>query len=371
MKNNKCALAIFASSLAISASFAQAAPESGVYHAYMGALFGQPDNQRPLVGNSTGFIGAIGIPLFQDSNRWHVEIAGTNQTFKTPANVSTSFFRQDLTASLMYSFEDRDVLTPYVLAGVGVARNDVIPDDLDKTGFTGHVGVGLTKLFGFAVRGRLEVRGIYDDYSEDYVDTAITTGIEIPLGRTQRVEVEVIKVVQAQPVIIEKPVEVQVIKETLKEVPPPDSDGDNIADSIDRCPGTLANVRTDNLGCAISQTVVLENIEFDFNQDTLKSSSKALIEKASVFFSNQANLRAVVAGHTDSIGSNDANQTLSVRRANTVRNALVAGGVDGLRLQAIGLGETLPIATNDTEAGRANNRRVEFLLVAATAEITQ
>jgi outer membrane protein OmpA-like peptidoglycan-associated protein len=74
------------------------------------------------------------------------------------------------------------------------------------------------------------------------------------------------------------------------------------------------------------------------------------------------NQTGIIEGHTDSRGADDYNMRLSRRRAEAVRDFLVAQGVPGSRLQAVGLGEAMPIASNDTPEGRANNRRVEVRL---------
>ena len=71
-------------------------------------------------------------------------------------------------------------------------------------------------------------------------------------------------------------------------------------------------------------------------------------------------LRVIIEGHTDSVGSDEYNMELSGRRAGAVSKYLVSKGIDSTRLQAKGLGETQPIASNDTEEGRAKNRRVEL-----------
>ena len=67
-----------------------------------------------------------------------------------------------------------------------------------------------------------------------------------------------------------------------------------------------------------------------------------------------------IIGHTDNVGSDADNMRLSLGRSEAVRHDLITRGVDASRLEAIGKGETMPVATNDTEEGRAQNRRVEF-----------
>lgn len=362
MKNNKkwlLPLLLISSPAVVIA----AEPVSSLYHVYIGALYGSPDSQRALVENGSGFAGSVGIPLNSQGNRWHLELGGTTRTFKTPKAISSSFFRHDLTAGLMYSWGDRDELTPYVKAALGVARNDIIPDSEDETGFTGYLGAGLTRGFGELIRGRIEVGANYDEWQDGYVDGTIQAGIEIPLGRKKLVEVEkIVEVEKLVPAVIAPEVkEVEVIKE----VAPPDSDGDRISDAFDKCPNTLADVRTDNNGCAITQTLVLRNIVFDTNKATIKPESQALLDASAEFFKQQPGLRSVVAGHTDSIGKDASNLLLSKRRAEAVKAALIQRGVAAGRLQSIGLGETLPVASNDSDAGRAENRRVEFLLVAS------
>ena len=74
-----------------------------------------------------------------------------------------------------------------------------------------------------------------------------------------------------------------------------------------------------------------------------------------------------VQGHTDSEGSDKANQTLSENRAMSVRNYLVSQGIAGDRITAVGYGETVPVASNKNQAGRANNRRVEIIVDRAQA----
>jgi len=73
-----------------------------------------------------------------------------------------------------------------------------------------------------------------------------------------------------------------------------------------------------------------------------------------------------VEGHTDSVGSETYNMDLSIRRATAVKNLLVQRGVAENRIEVIGFGKTMPVATNDTEAGRMKNRRVEIKIAPQT-----
>jgi outer membrane protein OmpA-like peptidoglycan-associated protein len=110
----------------------------------------------------------------------------------------------------------------------------------------------------------------------------------------------------------------------------------------------------------VGATVRLKNIYFDFDRATLKPESFAELNKVVDFLRRNASVEIEIAGHTDSKGSDDYNRNLSQGRSQSVVNYLISQGVEEFRLTATGYGESKPIDTNDTEAGRANNRRVEF-----------
>lgn len=82
------------------------------------------------------------------------------------------------------------------------------------------------------------------------------------------------------------------------------------------------------------------------------------------FLRNNASISIKIGGHTDNVGSDELNRKLSDGRANAVRTYLVQKGIPPARVTALGYGETTPVATNDTEAGRSQNRRVEFKVLA-------
>jgi OOP family OmpA-OmpF porin len=105
------------------------------------------------------------------------------------------------------------------------------------------------------------------------------------------------------------------------------------------------------------------HVNFDFNKSTIKRSEDAELEKAVDFVKKYPNAKVSLVGYTDSIGSDAYNEKLSVRRANSVKDYLVAHGADGARIEATGRGKADPIADNKTEQGRALNRRVEILIL--------
>jgi outer membrane protein OmpA-like peptidoglycan-associated protein len=98
----------------------------------------------------------------------------------------------------------------------------------------------------------------------------------------------------------------------------------------------------------------------------LPAARNKLSEVASALSSGDRNSKIVVEGHTDSTGSEDANRRLSLDRAAAVRDALVSNGVEADRISVEGFGETRPVADNSSQAGRANNRRVEIVIQPTT-----
>jgi OmpA-OmpF porin, OOP family len=113
----------------------------------------------------------------------------------------------------------------------------------------------------------------------------------------------------------------------------------------------------------VGATVRLKNIFFDFDKTTLKSESYVELDKVVDFLGNNASLEIEIAGHTDSKGADDYNLNLSQGRAQAVVDYLIQQGVSDYRLVAHGYGETVPLETNDTDEGRAFNRRVEFTIL--------
>ncbi len=142
-----------------------------------------------------------------------------------------------------------------------------------------------------------------------------------------------------------------------------DSDGDGIADNRDSCPDTESGLKVDAKGCELNEVIVLKGVNFATSSDRLtEGSSEALNEVASIL-KRYPHMIVEVAGYTDNRGSASLNQALSLKRATSVVNYLVAAGVSPANLKAKGFGITSPIADNSTAAGRAQNRRVELHII--------
>ena len=112
----------------------------------------------------------------------------------------------------------------------------------------------------------------------------------------------------------------------------------------------------------VEERIVLRGVNFDFDKSDIRPDAAVILDEAASILNANPGRSVSVAGHTDSVGTDAYNQSLSERRAASVKDYLVGQGVDGSRLSAAGFGESSPIASNDTADGRALNRRVELNL---------
>lgn len=144
----------------------------------------------------------------------------------------------------------------------------------------------------------------------------------------------------------------------------PDLDNDGVRNELDQCPGTPPSFKVDVVGCMVEQTVALQNVNFEFGSDQLTAGAMTILDGIAGSLLAQTTVKVLVTGHTDALGPQSYNLSLSQRRAKSVMLYLAGKGVEPTRLAAEGEGEFSPVASNDTEEGRAQNRRVEFKIIA-------
>jgi OmpA-OmpF porin, OOP family len=156
--------------------------------------------------------------------------------------------------------------------------------------------------------------------------------------------------------------------------PEEDTDGDGFFGSKDKCPEQpeTKNGYKDDDGCpdevpaAVKKfTGVIEGINFKTASADILKGSYAVLDKAAAVLKEYPDVVLEIGGHTDDKGTDEYNQDLSQRRADSVKNYLVGKGIDASRLKSVGFGEGSPIGDNKTESGRAKNRRTEFKLNSA------
>jgi outer membrane protein W/outer membrane protein OmpA-like peptidoglycan-associated protein len=274
--------------------------------------------------------------------------------------------------SLNWHFNPNGMWRPYVGAGINYTmfsgeetRGPISGTSLsldDSIGAAGQVGIDIGEREWFL---NLNVR--YIDMSSD----AELRGVDDGEGGTTTLDLgsvdlnpmiygvhvgyrfgSVIPVAAAAPVVAPPP----------PPPPPPakcaDTDGDGVCDEADKCPGTPAGTKVDSVGCPMEQTLKLL---FDFDSAELRPESITELERVVTFMGDVPFAKALVEGHTDSVGTEEYNQALSDRRAKAVFDYLTSRGVDPARLSSIGHGELKPIADNATAEGRQMNRRVMLI----------
>ncbi len=137
---------------------------------------------------------------------------------------------------------------------------------------------------------------------------------------------------------------------------PLDTDGDGVPDYKDKCPQTPKGIRVNEIGCWVGGAVL-----FDFDKTEIRPEAYPFLDEVADILRKNPQIKVEIQGHTDSVGPAEYNLKLSQRRAEAVRRYLIDKGIAPERLIAKGYGESHPIAPNDTAAGRAQNRRVIFV----------
>ncbi|RFA31102.1 hypothetical protein CAI21_00050 [Alkalilimnicola ehrlichii] len=138
------------------------------------------------------------------------------------------------------------------------------------------------------------------------------------------------------------------------------SETDAALEQVDSTQAQLASMQPRRTARGLILT--LDEVQFGFDSAALKSESLPSINRLARYLEAHPEQTVRIEGHTDSIGAASYNLRLSERRAQAVRAALIEEGIEPERIQAVGIGEERPIATNDTDAGRAQNRRVEAIV---------
>jgi OmpA-OmpF porin, OOP family len=352
--NRTALLALLAAAFAAQPTTAQEQPQAGRDAGYINVLpfyLSADANRRGTTDDGRGAAVGYGHPI---GGRWAWEF----QTFADSISISVGelrdFRQYGAGLDFNYRFARGDGFSPFVLLGLGVLRNDVIPETLNETDGFANAGFGVVSgpLGQSELRVRAEVRYVRDAFEiaeeGQKNDRRLAVGVQIPLGRRT----------------VERVVEREVVREQIVERAAPivDADNDGVPDVNDACPGTLAGLATDNRGCAATspQVVRLEGVNFELNSATLTADASRILLRVADALQGEPRLRAEIAGHTDSSGDDAYNQRLSQQRADSVLQYLVSQGVDRGRLIARGYGETQPVADNGSPAGRERNRRVEF-----------
>jgi len=139
-----------------------------------------------------------------------------------------------------------------------------------------------------------------------------------------------------------------------------DSDKDGQNDCVDRCPKTPVGWKVDGSGCAVAVEML---VNFEFDSARLNEKGRERVGMLASYLERYPDVKVVIEGHTDSIGSGNYNIELSKKRAYQIKFRLVDFGIKSERVKIVYYGESRPIATNKTKEGRAKNRRADALFI--------
>ena len=255
--------------------------------------------------------------------------------------------------ALAYPLRCTGSVSPFLKAGLGATTFNE-----DDTELNASVGAGFDwKLndHGTAIRTDAAWRYLNTDspfpspLGKDPTEWVVGAGVIMPFGNAPEVDQHCTK---------------KMVAPAPAPTPAPaidgDSDGDGVLDSADKCPNTPAGTKVDEYGCPVPETVV---IYFAFDSSTLNSAAKGALDRVAANLTNRNFVVAIANGHADSTGTEEYNMGLSERRASSVANYLASKGVEAGQVRKRAYGETRPAAPDDTEIGRAKNRRVEINLL--------
>ncbi|MEM6641288.1 MAG: OmpA family protein, partial [Pseudomonadota bacterium] len=266
--------------------------------------------------------------------------------------------------------------SPFVRAGLSFIQNDATGGPVDfeeQTGIQfalgGGVDVALTETFF--------LRGDLDLYDTDAWFAAISAGMKFGRRPTRRVIIAAPQAAPQPAPVVRAPAPPPPPEPTPQpeKVDPPapkmaaapealprsvDNDGDGVPNLRDACPQTAEGAEVDETGCAAQTSYEFPTVRFAYKSDALTRESEIRLRDAAAFLVQNPQLLVEVGGHTDPVGGQRYNQPLSERRAQQVADFMVRLGVSPTQIVVRGYGQLQPIATNNTEEGRAFNRRVEL-----------
>ncbi|WP_067582660.1 OmpA family protein [Endozoicomonas ascidiicola] len=234
--------------------------------------------------------------------------------------------------------------TPYVVAGASHFEMDADNHGAhDDTRVNAGFGVRKALTENLSLRGDLRaVRSMDYAQTESMANVALTWtfGAVAPV---------------AAPVVAEEVIVAPVVVVLGNDN---DNDNDGVIDQDDQCPSTLPGATVDATGCEVSEQTELM-VNFGTDSANVDAADMPIITEMAEFLKRNQNVRISIIGYTDNTGPAAYNQKLSEKRASAIRQILVdQHGIDAARIEAAGMGEESPIASNDTAEGREQNRRV-------------
>lgn len=346
IKNLTLTAAAVACVLGLSA--ANAREEPGQFYIAPLATYIDPDGD-----GDEGVEGGQLVGGYVLGDRWNVELALQMWSLESKsASSRASVDETGAVINVLNVYNRAGRFSPFLLAGVGYAHEDYSNVAMNNDdALQAQAGVGLlSNLFGDRVALRTEALYRWvdadnlagnDDERDEFV---FNFGVQVNLG-PKKAPAPVAAAAPPPP----PPAPV---------APPPapsDSDGDGVVDASDQCPDTPKGDRVGPQGCSCDVT---RQVQFAFDSAELTDEGRATLDETAERLTQLKFVSGTVTGHTDSIGTEAYNQSLSEQRAQTVSDYLQDKGIGVGRLEVSGAGESQPVADNDSKEGRAQNRRV-------------
>jgi OOP family OmpA-OmpF porin len=313
--------------------------DEGQFYIAPGIQWMEFDNTVNL-GNDTGYFLGLGYDF---TDRLSAEFSIFDLDPELPNNTEMEIDHWKVNA--FYNFDTKIAgFTPFIVGGVGNTRFEADNE------MTFDYGAGLKIEITKNLEWRTAVRN-YNYLDRDFEDSdfGIDSALVFRFGGNK------------SPAPAARPAAAAPARTVA------DADGDGVADSADRCPETPRNYAVDSSGCPIPVEEVARvelEVQFDFDQSEVKPEYFDEIKEVTDFMAQYPDVIVELEGHTDSRGTEAYNLSLSERRAAAVRQVMISRfGVAGSRISSQGFGESRPEASNDTVAGRADNRRVITVII--------
>jgi len=343
-------------------------------------------NQVPIIHPEISF--TYGTGEYDDGVETDIYRIALNGVYQYDMRYVTPFCKAGMGFDMMS--EPKDYYTTYIDFGVGLKFNftdsialktEVLSlIDYNNGDWNSNLSFFTGMTFSFGSQKSKDMMIYTDDEINDEIITNLDEGEVVEedagtdmydenVGENEILE-EDIPPVQKQlketPIVEIKSNDIEIVEPKIVEKPK-DSDGDGVIDAIDECINTPLESKVDAKGCVIIdenyRNIIQLNIEFKYKSFELTEVSKEEVLMLADFLNANPSYDVKVFGYTDNKGSRRYNKKLSQKRADAIKKMLIKNSVLASRVKAIGMGEENPIADNDTEDGRAKNRRIEVELI--------
>lgn len=291
-----------------------------------------PDSKENT-SNGSGWQLNIGKPLSED---WNLEFGVIDYSLNFKGGIPGSFHQTEYGVNSLWFFNDRPKeFSPFLLLGAGANDQRATGSGSSNKAYA-TLGLGfLTSPWDWGGALRFSVQELHSFGNGNFNDVITSVGLQIPLGA----------VAEAAP---------------PPPPPPPPAPAPQPAPPSAPAAAPPPPALAPAPAPAPQKIISLPGVEFALNSAQLLPVSQTTLNAAVQTLKDNPGIDAEVAGYTDSTGKAAYNVTLSQRRAEAVRKYLIDHGIDASRLTAKGYGQADPIASNQTAAGRAQNRRVEL-----------